>query len=88
RSAARAAAGREERIVAGVRRSMRAERVRIEAADARLRALDPRRVLERGYSITRDAHGRAVRAAADAAVGSLLVTETADGAIRSWVEEQ
>jgi exodeoxyribonuclease VII large subunit len=88
RAAARAAAGREERIVAGVRRSMRAERVRIEAADARLRALDPRRVLERGYSITRDAHGRAVRVAADAAAGSLLVTETADGAIRSRVEDQ
>jgi exodeoxyribonuclease VII large subunit len=66
---------------------VRAERVRLDAANARLRALDPRRVLERGYTITRDANGRAVRAAADAGSGSLLVTETADGAIRSRVED-
>jgi len=72
--------------VAGARRLARTERIRVDAAEARLRALDPRRVLERGYTITRDAHGRAVRAAAAAAAGELLVTETADGEIRSRVE--
>jgi exodeoxyribonuclease VII large subunit len=87
-AATRATAAREERIVAGARRSVRAERLRIETADARLRALDPRRVLERGYTITRDAHGRAVRAAADVAAGSRLVTETAGGEIRSRVEDR
>jgi exodeoxyribonuclease VII large subunit len=88
RSAEAAAARREERIVAGARRLAKAERVRVDTAEARLRALDPRRVLERGYTITRDAHGRAVRAAAATASGELLVTETADGEIRSRVEDQ
>ena len=59
----------------------------MDGAAARLRALDPRRVLERGYTITRDAQGRAVRAASAAAAGALLVTETADGEIRSRVED-
>jgi exodeoxyribonuclease VII large subunit len=86
-AATRAVAGRQDRMVAGARRSVRAERVRLDAANARLRALDPRRVLERGYTITRDANGRAVRTAAEAGSGSLLVTETADGAIRSRVED-
>jgi exodeoxyribonuclease VII large subunit len=88
RGAVRVAAGREERIVAGARRSVRAERVRIDAAEARLRALDPRRVLERGYTITRDTKGQVVRAAVAAPAGSLLVTETADGEIRSRVEDR
>jgi exodeoxyribonuclease VII large subunit len=74
--------------VTGARRLSKAERVRVDTAEARLRALDPRRVLERGYTITRDAHGRAVRAAAATASGELLVTETADGEIRSRVEDR
>ncbi len=51
-----------------------------------VRALDPRRVLERGYSITRDEHGRAVRRVDDAAPGSALFTELADGVVVSTVD--
>ncbi|HSO95951.1 MAG TPA: exodeoxyribonuclease VII large subunit [Acidimicrobiia bacterium] len=79
--------GRHDRVVAAARRLARVEEVRVEATAARLRALDPRRVLERGYTITRDAQGRAVRTAIAAAAGALLVTETADGEIRSRVED-
>ncbi|MFN8026548.1 MAG: exodeoxyribonuclease VII large subunit [Acidimicrobiia bacterium] len=54
--------------------------------DSTVRALDPRRVLERGYSITRDENGRAVRHAADTATGQFIVTELADGRAASRVE--
>jgi len=55
--------------------------------EARVRALDPRRVLERGYSITRGADGRVVRSAGDVTPGGMLVTEVAGGAITSTVTE-
>ena len=54
--------------------------------DARLRALDPRRVLERGYTITRTADGAVVRSASAVSPDDELVTETADGAVRSRVQ--
>jgi len=59
---------------------------RLDAANDRLRALDPRRVLERGYTITRTSEGKAIRCAADTPVGTVLETETADGTVRSRVE--
>ena len=51
-----------------------------------MRALDPRRVLERGYTITRTADGRVVRRAGDVDAGSELVTELASGRVISRVE--
>jgi exodeoxyribonuclease VII large subunit len=51
-----------------------------------VRALDPRRVLERGYTITRTADGRVVRRANDVGAGSELVTELASGRVISRVE--
>ena len=59
---------------------------RVDTGAARLRALDPRRVLERGYSITRQVDGRVLRSAARVAVGDVLVTEMADGVLRSRAE--
>jgi exodeoxyribonuclease VII large subunit len=78
--------GRAERLEERARRALRDESARIDAAGARLRALDPRRVLERGYTITRAADGTVVRGAAAVAVGDELCTETADGVIASRVE--
>jgi len=77
----------EARLVTIGRRTVRAQTLRVDATAARLRALDPRRVLERGYSITRDHQGRVVRSPVGVASGSVLVTETADGALRSRVED-
>ena len=68
------------------RRGMRDATHRTDMAEVRLRALDPRRVLERGYSITRRSDGTVRRAAAVVTAGDELVTETADGAVRSRVE--
>ena len=51
-----------------------------------MRALDPRRVLERGYSITRDGEGRVVRRATASLAGAILDTELATGRITSRVE--
>jgi len=67
---------------------MRTAGTRLDGADARLRALDPRRVLERGYTITRTKDGKVLRAATDVGVGDTLVTETAVGDVHSRVEEQ
>jgi exodeoxyribonuclease VII large subunit len=64
----------------------RAEQRRIDALADRLRALDPARVLERGYSITRDASGRTVRRARALRVGEQLVTEFAEGRAHSTVD--
>jgi exodeoxyribonuclease VII large subunit len=65
--------------------ALRGERVRIEAAADRLRALDPRRVLERGYTITRTPDGGILRAADQVGADDELVTETAGGSVRSRV---
>lgn len=75
-------------LAAGARRTTREATSRHDLAAARLRLLDPRRVLERGYTITRTDDGRLVRAARDVDRGTGLVTETADGAVRSTVVER
>jgi exodeoxyribonuclease VII large subunit len=77
---------RERVIAASATHRLDLEAVRLDAREATVRALDPHRVLERGYSITRDADGRIVRRAADAAAGQLIVTELADGRVASRVE--
>lgn len=57
----------------------------VDAVEARVRALDPARVLARGWSITRDGDGRVVRSAVDVSPGTDLVTTVAEGEIRSTV---
>ncbi len=59
---------------------------RLDHREAQVRALDPRRVLARGYSLTRGPEGTLVRAVADAPAGSRLVTELADGLVHSRVD--
>lgn len=54
--------------------------------EAQVRSLDPQRALARGWSITRTADGRLVRAAGDVAAGEELVTQLADGEVRSTVD--
>jgi exodeoxyribonuclease VII large subunit len=71
----------------------RAAKVRLALATERLAAvagqldtLSPLNVLRRGYSLTRTADGRVVRAAAEVKPGDRLVTRVADGEIVSRVE--
>jgi exodeoxyribonuclease VII large subunit len=68
------------------RRGVATASLRVDGTERAVRALDPRRVLERGYTITRTADGRVVRAPADTAVGDEIVTELAQGRITSRVE--
>ena len=58
---------------------------RLETAAARLEALDPAKVLKRGWSITRRADGRLVRSVADAAPGETITTTVGDGGIVSTI---
>src|SRR5205085_8587393 len=69
------------RAVELARRGVATAQLRIDASERAVRALDPRRVLERGYSITRDANGWVVRSPTAVAPGDEIVTELASGRI-------
>ncbi len=60
---------------------------RLDAGEGLVRALDPARVLARGWTITRDGSGRLVRSSAAVAPGDELVTRFVDGSVRSRVSE-
>jgi exodeoxyribonuclease VII large subunit len=60
---------------------------RVAAIAGRVDALDPARALRRGWSITRTADGRLVRAVSDAPPGTRLVTTVGDGTVHSTVED-
>jgi exodeoxyribonuclease VII large subunit len=62
----------------------RAER-HVDSLHRHVGALDPTRVLARGWSITRTAAGQLVRSVDDAAVGERLATRVHDGTIHSTV---
>jgi exodeoxyribonuclease VII large subunit len=71
-----------------VRRSLERADHHLDATERHLGALDPARVLARGWSITRTAQGDLVRSVSDAPAGSRLLTRVADGTISSTVEAQ
>ncbi len=60
---------------------------RLAGITSNLRALDPARILARGWSITRLADGTLVRSVTDTAVGDTLVTHVAGGTVTSTVDE-
>jgi len=60
---------------------------RVEALATSLAHLDPRAVLERGYSIVRDDAGRVVRRGAAVAAGDLLDITFAEGGAQARVEQ-
>jgi exodeoxyribonuclease VII large subunit len=74
------------RLLEVARRGIRDPARALDGVEARVRALDPRRVLERGYTITRTADGTIVRAAVAVSSGDVVVTETGDGKVQSRVE--
>jgi len=83
---ARALDAHHTRVRDSAGRCVRTETARVDGVEARVRALDPRLVLERGYTITRTADGTVVRSADAVGAGDELVTETAGGSVRSRVE--
>jgi exodeoxyribonuclease VII large subunit len=75
--------GLSEKMLAGVRNRGN----RLVAAEARLRLLSPLNVLERGYSITREAvTGRVIRSATEVAAGQAVRTQLRRGQIVSVVQ--
>jgi exodeoxyribonuclease VII large subunit len=62
-----------------------AQRQRLELLAGQARLLDPRHLLERGFTLTRDRNRRLVRRADALAAGETIATEFADGEVRSVV---
>jgi exodeoxyribonuclease VII large subunit len=58
---------------------------RIDNFESRVRLLDPKNVLARGWSITRGADGRIVRNVGDVSTGEILTTVLQDGDVTSTV---
>ena len=79
-------AARERELVSHSQHHLERAALRLGHSEAVVRALDPRRVLERGYSITRDADGRVLRATDAVVAGALVETELASGRVTSRVE--
>ena len=76
----------EARLREAVWRRVGRSRERVEAGARQLAAVSPQRVLERGFSVTLDAGGRALRDAGDVAGGEALTTLLARGRVVSRVE--
>jgi len=87
RVAARLARGREALAEAMKRRLALVDR-RLGRSEARLEALSPLRVLERGYAIVETAGGRVVRRAAETQPGDLLRVRLHEGRVTARVEEK
>ncbi|MGN0846586.1 MAG: exodeoxyribonuclease VII large subunit [Kiritimatiellia bacterium] len=68
-----------------MRRAVLRAEARLAGAGQKLDLLNPYGILGRGYSITTDAAGRVVRAAADVAAGTRLTTRLGDGTVESVV---
>ena len=84
-AAERGLARQRERFVREAGRPLAAVGDRLQQQEVRLRLLDPRRLLERGYSLTLGADGKVLKRAADAAPGDRLSTRLADGEVASLV---
>jgi exodeoxyribonuclease VII large subunit len=77
-----------ERIVGSQTLRLSGESARVGALQASLHHLAPMRVLERGYSVARDARGRVIRASVDIAVGQELDISFARGSAKTRVESK
>ena len=75
------------RLTATTVEAMHARRIRLAGYDDRLRALSPRRVMERGYCLVRRPDGTLLRVAAELAVGDPITVEFARGEADARVEK-
>jgi len=77
--------GRVERLLRRAPQIVLDAVTRTDNLEARIRLLDPKNVLARGWSITRTADGRVIRSTADVSVDEKITTVVADGSISSTV---
>ncbi len=76
----------KSRLLEPLRHRFELHQKMFDAHEAQVRALDPRRALQRGYSLTYDAQGKLVRNAQDCPPGAQIVTHLADARVVSQVE--
>ncbi|MFM8484553.1 MAG: exodeoxyribonuclease VII large subunit [Actinomycetota bacterium] len=76
---------RRDKLVTWVPKIVADRILEVERIETSVRLLDPKNVLARGWSITRDAGGNVVRSVSDATPGTELRTSVADGTIVSTV---
>jgi exodeoxyribonuclease VII large subunit len=74
-----------EKLAALVRRALTARRHRFEGLAGRLDALSPLRVLARGYSVTFDQRGHAVKSAGDVGPGEQVRVRLHEGELSAQV---
>ena len=72
-------------LTSAAARSLRTADRDLDSLAARARALDPARIMERGWSITRNADGTVIRSIDDLAPGNHIVTQLVDGRAHSTV---
>jgi exodeoxyribonuclease VII large subunit len=75
------------RLDRSVERTLQVALTHIHAVDARLHALSPLAVLERGYALVQSADGVLIRSVAQVAAGDRVSTRLSDGAFIGRVEE-
>lgn len=80
------AAARARLAAASPERRVQLESHRLLALWKRLESASPKSVLNRGFALVRDAQGRPVARAQEVRPGDAIVTEFADGEVRSRVE--
>ena len=74
------------RLERSMERSVRELGMHLHATSARLHALSPLEVLQRGYALVQDSNGALIRSAAQIAPGDLVRTRLRDGMFLSRVE--
>lgn len=74
------------RLSLAMTRTIEGKRSVVDADSLRLRALNPEKVLSRGYSITRNPQGKVVSSTQDVQSGEELETKLKDGIIHSVVK--
>jgi len=76
-----------ERICAWATQRIAGQNAWLTTQEARQRLLNPRRVLERGYALARDKHGKIVTGVTSLEVGMELAVEFRDGRARTTVDD-
>ena len=73
------------RLTQAMQQQLSISRNTLSLQASRLDSVSPLSVLARGYSITKNEHGHVVKSVADIKSGELLITELADGQLKSNV---